>query len=131
MLSMFEETPYNSNPEQRLEKLKGTVPRDFRLQVFFMNQFPQAPEYPIRAISNWNSNSRTPEANGKIITLKSFILTFILICHQYKKHQWCEETPYNFTFLANPEQWLEKLKRTVPRDFRLQVFFMNQFPPST
>jgi hypothetical protein len=25
-------------------RLKGTVPRDFRLQVFFMNQFPQAPE---------------------------------------------------------------------------------------
>ncbi len=25
--------------------VKGTVLRDFRLQVFFMNQFPQAPEY--------------------------------------------------------------------------------------
>ncbi len=23
--------------------LKGTVPRDFRLQVFLMNQFPQSP----------------------------------------------------------------------------------------
>ncbi len=27
-----------------------TVPRDFRLQVFFVNQFPQAPEYPIKAV---------------------------------------------------------------------------------
>jgi hypothetical protein len=26
---------------------EGTVPGDIRLQVFFMNQFPQAAEYPI------------------------------------------------------------------------------------
>ncbi len=31
-------------------------PRDF--QLFFMNQFPQTPEYPIRAISNFFENSR-------------------------------------------------------------------------
>jgi hypothetical protein len=29
---------------------KETVPRDFRLQIFYMN-FPQAPEYTIRAVS--------------------------------------------------------------------------------
>jgi hypothetical protein len=40
-----------------------------------------------------------------------------------------EETPYNFTFLANPEQRLEKLKGTVPRDFRLQVFFHESVSP--
>jgi hypothetical protein len=27
--------------------LKGTVPRDFRLQVFYMDQYPQAPDYTI------------------------------------------------------------------------------------
>jgi hypothetical protein len=32
-------------------KLKGTVSQDFLLQVFFMNQFPPAPEYPIRTVS--------------------------------------------------------------------------------
>jgi hypothetical protein len=37
---------------------KGTVPRDFRLQVFFMNQFPQAPEYTIRVFSNLQENLR-------------------------------------------------------------------------
>ncbi len=52
---------------------KGLVPRDFRLQVFFMNQFPQAPDYPVRADSNLFENSRRyaqlkvyhPVANGK------------------------------------------------------------------
>jgi hypothetical protein len=33
--------------------LKGTVSQDFRLLVFFMNLFPLAPEYTIRAISNF------------------------------------------------------------------------------
>jgi hypothetical protein len=37
---------------------KGTVSRDFRLLVFFMNQFPQAHEYTIRAFSNFFENSR-------------------------------------------------------------------------
>jgi hypothetical protein len=35
--------------------LKETVPRDFRLQVFFMDQFPQAPEHTIRAVSNFST----------------------------------------------------------------------------
>jgi hypothetical protein len=29
--------------------LKGTVPRDFSLQVFFMNHFPPGPDYKLRA----------------------------------------------------------------------------------
>ncbi len=33
--------------------LKGTVPRDFRLQVFYMDQFPPSPIYTIRAVSNF------------------------------------------------------------------------------
>jgi hypothetical protein len=32
---------------------KGTVSRDFLLLVFFMNQFPPAPEYSIKTISNF------------------------------------------------------------------------------
>jgi hypothetical protein len=36
-----------------VSRFKGTVPRDFRLQVFFMNQFPQAPEYNSRAVSKF------------------------------------------------------------------------------
>jgi hypothetical protein len=31
-------------------KVKGTVPQDFRIKVLFMNQFSQAPEYPIRVV---------------------------------------------------------------------------------
>jgi hypothetical protein len=41
----------------KIKKIKGTVPRYFLHQVFFMNQFPQAPQYPIRAISNFFKNS--------------------------------------------------------------------------
>jgi hypothetical protein len=33
------------------KKLKGTVPQDFQLQVFFMNQFPPSPESTIWAVS--------------------------------------------------------------------------------
>ncbi len=36
------------------QRLKGTVSRDFRLLFFFMNQVPQAPEYTIRAVSNFS-----------------------------------------------------------------------------
>jgi hypothetical protein len=39
-------------------KFKGTVSRDFLLLVFFMNQFPPAPEYPTRTVSNFFENSR-------------------------------------------------------------------------
>ncbi len=38
-------------------RIRGTVSRDFLLQVFFMNQFPPAPKYPIRTISNFVENS--------------------------------------------------------------------------
>ncbi len=42
--------------------LKGTVPPDFRLQAFFIDQFPQAPNYTIRAVSNLPPVSLTPVA---------------------------------------------------------------------
>jgi hypothetical protein len=42
----------------QLVELKGSLARDFRLLVFFMDQFPQCPEYPIEAFSNFYENSR-------------------------------------------------------------------------
>jgi hypothetical protein len=38
--------------------LKGTVPRDFRLQGWLWISFSQAPEYTIRTVSNYLENSR-------------------------------------------------------------------------
>ncbi len=38
--------------------VKGTLSRDFLLLVYFMNQFPQAPDYTIRAVSKSVENSR-------------------------------------------------------------------------
>jgi hypothetical protein len=40
-----------------IDPLKGTVPRDFLLQVFFINHLPQAPVNNIRIISNFFENS--------------------------------------------------------------------------
>ncbi len=36
-----------------LHSFKGTVSRDFLLLVFLMNQFPPAPEYCMRTVSNF------------------------------------------------------------------------------
>jgi hypothetical protein len=41
-----------------LPDIKGTVPRDFLFRVFFMDQFSQAPDYTITAVSNFFENSR-------------------------------------------------------------------------
>ncbi len=46
---------------------KGTVPWDFRLLVYFMHQFPQAPEYTIRAFSNFFENPRRYSRIFKIV----------------------------------------------------------------
>jgi hypothetical protein len=40
-----------------LPRFKGSLTRDFRLQVFVINQCPSAPEYPIWTISNFFENS--------------------------------------------------------------------------
>ncbi len=53
---------------------KETVSQDFLLLVFFMNQFPQAPEYTIRAILNFFKNSR------RYSQLK--------VDHRYQRHRW-------------------------------------------
>jgi hypothetical protein len=46
--SSGEQTKYGILPDKNV---KGTAPRDFQLQVFYMISFPQAPDYTIRAIS--------------------------------------------------------------------------------
>jgi hypothetical protein len=43
---------------RKIYSLKGTVSRDFLLQVFFMNHLPHAPDNNIRIISNFFENSR-------------------------------------------------------------------------
>jgi hypothetical protein len=44
--------------------LKGTVPRDFRLQVRSCISIPQAPEYPIRTVSNFfDTGSLNPQGS--------------------------------------------------------------------
>ncbi len=68
--------------------IKGTVSRDFRLLVFFMNLFPQAPEYTIRAISNFSKIRRDIHSSrcttGVIDTggkwKKSSIIKVLIIC---------------------------------------------------
>jgi hypothetical protein len=70
-----------------IDTFKGTGLRDFRPQVFFMNQLPQAPEYPVRAAGIFFRKfaeilaaqsappvSLTPVANGK--NLRSKMLTY-------------------------------------------------------
>ncbi len=59
-----------------MDFIKGTVSRDFRLQVFFMIQFPPAPEYPFRTVSNFFENSRrysqlkVHQINSKVSAVK-------------------------------------------------------------
>ncbi len=52
--------PKSGNSSASLEKQvnKGTVSRDFLLQVFSWIIFPQAPDNKIRVISNFSENSR-------------------------------------------------------------------------
>jgi hypothetical protein len=38
--------------------LKGSLTRDFRLQVFFMNHFSRAPDYTVGVISSFYENSK-------------------------------------------------------------------------
>jgi hypothetical protein len=65
--------------------LKGTVSPDFRLLVFFMDQFPQASEYTTKAISIFFRKfaeifaaqgtppvSTAPVANGKNLQAEKF-----------------------------------------------------------
>ncbi len=55
-------------------KFKGTVSRDFLLQVFFMNHLPQAPDNNSRIISNFFENSRR--------------YSQVKVHHQCQRHRW-------------------------------------------
>jgi hypothetical protein len=54
-------------------QFKGTVSRDFLLLVFFMGQFPPAPEYPMRTVSNFFENSQR--------------YSQVKVHHQYQQHR--------------------------------------------
>ncbi len=60
---------------------KGTVSRDFLLLVLFMNQFPPAPEYSIKTVSNFFENLR------RYSQLK--------VCHRCQQHWWQMEKIFN------------------------------------
>ncbi len=66
---------------QLKSRLKGTVSRDFLLLVLFMNQFPPAPEYSIKTVSNFFENSR------RYSQLK--------VCHRCQRHRWQMEKIFN------------------------------------
>ena len=62
-----------SSPDWQFSWLKGTVSRDFLCLWFFSwISFPQAPEYTIRAVSNFFS--------GRYLQLK--------VDHRYQRHRW-------------------------------------------
>jgi hypothetical protein len=55
-----------------LDRFKGTVSRDFLLQVFFMNHLPPSPENNIRVISNFFrklASEGAPPVRGTISTI--------------------------------------------------------------
>ncbi len=70
---------------------KWTVSRDFLLLVFFMNQFPTAPEYPIRAVSNLFENSRR--------------YSQIKVHHRYQRHRWHSRSRPNWPPTRPFVQW--------------------------
>ncbi len=83
--------------------MKGTVPLDFRNQVFYMEQFPQAPDYTIRADSNfskirgdirsWRCTTGVFDTGGKC--KKSSIRKVSII---YFGHLWVVELAYTKIF---------------------------------
>ncbi len=79
-----------SAPTCHFSTLKGTVPRDFRLLVFFMNQFPPSPwvyhkgcfEFFLKFAEIFASQGAppvllTPLANGKIFNQKKNLNYFV------------------------------------------------------
>ncbi len=65
--------------------LKGTVSRDFLLLVFFMNQFPPAPEYSIQTVLNFFENSRR--------------YSLVKVHHRYQRHRWQIFPPFSLALL--------------------------------
>ncbi len=92
-----------------LTLIKGTVSRDFLLLVFFLNQFPQASDYTIRAVSNFFENSRRYSQHK--------------VCHRCQQHRWQMEKTFkqkNF----NNFVWTPLGSRVnIYKKFCLQVHF--------
>ncbi len=92
-----------------LDQFKGKVSQGFLLLVFFMNHFPQAPEYPIRVVSNFCENS------WRHSQLK--------VHHGYRWHRWQMEKIFNHKNF-NCFVWKPLESRVnLPIHFCLQVHF--------
>ena len=67
------------------KQFKGTVSRDFSLLVFFINQFPPAPEYPIWTVSNFFESSRR---YSQVKVHHRYQRHWWQICHRCQRHRW-------------------------------------------
>jgi hypothetical protein len=83
--------------------LKGTVSRDFRLLVFSWFSFPQAPEYTIRAVSNFSKireHIRSSRCTTVVIDTggkwKKYSIIKVLIL--LSGHLWNVELTYRYIF---------------------------------
>ncbi len=72
-MSSFHRKRHYSHNSMILITFKGIVSRDFLLLVFFMNQFPPAPEYLIRTDSNFSENLRR--------------YSLVKVHHRYQRHR--------------------------------------------
>ncbi len=96
--------PYFSLPST----FKGTVPRDFRLQVFFMYQFPLKPlSIPLRLFWTFSKICgdihRCTGGKWKKSSIRKVLIIFM-------GHLWVEELAYRYIFLQ------VQFKGTVQRD---------------
>jgi len=112
-----------------VDDLKGQCHEIFCFWFFSWISFPQASDYTIRVVTNFFENSL------RYSQLK--------VCHRCHRHRWQMEKTFklqNFNnFVWTPLGSRVNIyinfclrvhfKGTVSRDFRLLVFFMNQFPP--
>ncbi len=89
---------------------KGTVPRDFRFQVFFSwISFPQAPEYPVRAFSNFSwwfseifaAQGAPPGGKWKKSSFRKVLVLF--------GHLWIVGLTYRYFFPASSLQGVSSL----------------------
>ncbi len=88
----------------------GTVPRDFRLLVFFINQSPpppQAPEYTNRAVTNFFENSRRYS--------------------QFKVHHQCRWHLWQMEQIFNQKNFNYFVRRSLGRRVNIYKIFALKF----
>jgi hypothetical protein len=73
--------------KEKLSRFKGTVSRDFLLLVFFMNQFPPAPEYFIKPHSNFFENSRRYSQDKVHHRYQRHRLQIFHRCQRHRRYQ--------------------------------------------